>query len=55
MLINADIIFGTITLVMAECQPVMRMRPMGGKHSVSRYDGSNQLFIKRNRSGDNGS
>lgn len=55
MLINANIIFGIITLANTECQPVMRMRPMGGKHSVSRNDGSNKLFIKRYRSGDNGS
>lgn len=55
MLIHADIDLGTVTLAMAECRQVTCICPMGYKHSVSRYDGSNQLFIKRNWSGDHGS
>lgn len=55
MPINADINYGTVTLAMTERRQVAALCPMGHKHSVSGNDGSNQLFIKRNRSGDNGS
>ena len=54
MPINANVNFGTFTLVLAERRQGERMYPTGNEHSVSRFDGSDK-FIKRKRSGDYGS
>lgn len=55
MLIKKHNVYRTTTLAKAACQRVMRMRPLGNLHTVSRFDGSSELFNKRNRSGDYGS